>query len=96
MSKVLLQIFSGTVVRPVFFEFIQQADGGFGEGNFRALNKSVEEDQIGVIGVAAADGPRSEVELAAALNDARRIAAQPLRSSTLCPLRATSVRRPAA
>ncbi len=47
MSKVLLQIFSGTVVGPIFFEFIQRkGDEGFGEGNFRALFESIEEDQI--------------------------------------------------
>jgi 4-hydroxyphenylpyruvate dioxygenase len=47
MSKVLLQIFSGTVLGPIFFEFIQRKGGdGFGEGNFRALFESIEEDQI--------------------------------------------------
>ncbi len=47
MSKVLLQIFSGTVLGPIFFEFIQRkGDDGFGEGNFRALFESIEEDQI--------------------------------------------------
>jgi 4-hydroxyphenylpyruvate dioxygenase len=47
MSKVLLQIFSGTVVGPIFFEFIQRkGDDGFGEGNFRALFESIEEDQV--------------------------------------------------
>lgn len=47
MTKVLLQIFSGTVLGPVFFEFIQRkGDEGFGEGNFRALFESIEEDQI--------------------------------------------------
>lgn len=46
-TKVLLQIFSGTVLGPVFFEFIQRkGDEGFGEGNFRALFESIEEDQI--------------------------------------------------
>ena len=46
-TKVLLQIFSGTVVGPIFFEFIQRkGDDGFGEGNFRALFESIEEDQI--------------------------------------------------
>jgi 4-hydroxyphenylpyruvate dioxygenase len=57
MSRVLLQIFSGTVLGPIFFEFIQRkGDGGFGEGNFRALFESIEEDQIrrGVIGDKAA------------------------------------------
>ena len=34
----LLQIFSKTVIGPIFFEFIQRkGDEGFGEGNFRAL-----------------------------------------------------------
>jgi len=46
-TKVLLQIFSGTVLGPVFFEFIQRkGDDGFGEGNFRALFQSIEDDQI--------------------------------------------------
>ncbi|QCK84700.1 4-hydroxyphenylpyruvate dioxygenase [Phreatobacter aquaticus] len=57
MSRVLLQIFSGTVLGPIFFEFIQRkGDDGFGEGNFRALFESIEEDQIrrGVIGEKAA------------------------------------------
>jgi 4-hydroxyphenylpyruvate dioxygenase len=47
MSKVLLQIFSGNLLGPIFFEFIQRkGDEGFGEGNFRALFESIEEDQI--------------------------------------------------
>ena len=47
MTKVLLQIFSATVVGPIFFEFIQRkGDEGFGEGNFRALFLSIEEDQL--------------------------------------------------
>jgi 4-hydroxyphenylpyruvate dioxygenase len=47
MTKVLLQIFSATVLGPIFFEFIQRkGDEGFGEGNFRALFESIEEDQI--------------------------------------------------
>ena len=46
-TKVLLQIFSQTVIGPIFFEFIQRkGDDGFGEGNFRALFESIEEDQI--------------------------------------------------
>ena len=46
-TKVLLQIFSETVMGPIFFEFIQRkGDEGFGEGNFRALFESIEEDQI--------------------------------------------------
>ena len=57
MTKVLLQIFSGTVLGPIFFEFIQRkGDEGFGEGNFRALFESIEEDQIrrGVVAAPAA------------------------------------------
>ena len=47
MTKILLQIFSKTVIGPIFFEFIQRkGDDGFGEGNFRALFESIEEDQI--------------------------------------------------
>jgi 4-hydroxyphenylpyruvate dioxygenase len=52
--RLLLQIFSGTVLGPVFFEFIQRkGDEGFGEGNFKALFQSLERDQIerGVIDV---------------------------------------------
>jgi 4-hydroxyphenylpyruvate dioxygenase len=46
-NRLLLQIFSGTVLGPIFFEFIQRkGDEGFGEGNFRALFESIEEDQI--------------------------------------------------
>ena len=45
--KLLLQIFSNTVIGPVFFEFIQRKkDDGFGEGNFKALFKSIERDQV--------------------------------------------------
>lgn len=45
--RLLLQIFSGTVLGPVFFEFIQRrGDEGFGEGNFKALFESLERDQI--------------------------------------------------
>ncbi len=45
--KLLLQIFSKTVIGPIFFEFIQRkGDEGFGEGNFRALFESIEQDQI--------------------------------------------------
>jgi 4-hydroxyphenylpyruvate dioxygenase len=46
-ARVLLQIFSATVIGPIFFEFIQRkGDDGFGEGNFRALFVSIEEDQL--------------------------------------------------
>jgi 4-hydroxyphenylpyruvate dioxygenase len=47
MTKVLLQRFSKTCIGPIFFEFIERkGDEGFGEGNFRALFESIEEDQI--------------------------------------------------
>ena len=49
----LLQIFTKTVIGPIFFEIIQRkGDEGFGEGNFRALFESIEQDQIkrGVLG----------------------------------------------
>jgi 4-hydroxyphenylpyruvate dioxygenase len=46
-TRILLQIFSKTVIGPIFFEFIQRkGDEGFGEGNFKALFESIEEDQI--------------------------------------------------
>lgn len=46
-KRLLLQIFSGTLLGPVFFEFIQRKrDDGFGEGNFKALFESMERDQI--------------------------------------------------
>ena len=57
-TRILLQIFSKTVIGPIFFEFIQRkGDDGFGEGNFRALFESIEEDQIrrGVLDVKAAE-----------------------------------------
>lgn len=45
--RLLLQIFSQTVLGPVFFEFIERkGDDGFGEGNFKALFESLERDQI--------------------------------------------------
>lgn len=46
-KRLLLQIFSETLLGPVFFEFIQRkGDEGFGEGNFKALFESMERDQI--------------------------------------------------
>ncbi len=46
-QRLLLQIFSSTLLGPVFFEFIQRkGDDGFGEGNFKALFESLERDQI--------------------------------------------------
>jgi 4-hydroxyphenylpyruvate dioxygenase len=46
-TRVLLQVFSKPNIGPIFFEFIQRkGDDGFGEGNFKALFESIEEDQI--------------------------------------------------
>jgi 4-hydroxyphenylpyruvate dioxygenase len=43
----LLQIFTQNVIGPIFFEIIQRkGNEGFGEGNFRALFESIEQDQI--------------------------------------------------
>jgi 4-hydroxyphenylpyruvate dioxygenase len=53
----LLQIFTETVIGPIFFEIIQRkGNDGFGEGNFRALFESIERDQIrrGVLAAGAA------------------------------------------
>jgi 4-hydroxyphenylpyruvate dioxygenase len=45
--RLLLQIFSETMIGPIFFEFIQRKrDEGFGEGNFKALFESMERDQV--------------------------------------------------
>jgi 4-hydroxyphenylpyruvate dioxygenase len=59
LTKVLLQIFSANAIGPIFFEFIERkGDEGFGEGNFRALFLSIEEDQLrrGVLAPAGAPG----------------------------------------
>ena len=46
-SRLLLQIFSEKAIGPIFFEFIERKeDEGFGEGNFKALFKSIERDQM--------------------------------------------------
>ncbi|HUC68864.1 MAG TPA: 4-hydroxyphenylpyruvate dioxygenase [Stellaceae bacterium] len=43
----LLQIFTDTMIGPIFFEIIERkGNEGFGEGNFRALFESIELDQI--------------------------------------------------
>jgi 4-hydroxyphenylpyruvate dioxygenase len=43
----LLQIFTETMIGPIFYEIIQRkGDEGFGEGNFKALFESIELDQI--------------------------------------------------
>ena len=45
--KLLLQVFSETMIGPIFFEFIERkGDQGFGEGNFQALFESMERDQM--------------------------------------------------
>ncbi len=45
--RILLQIFTETLLGPVFFEIIQRKkDEGFGEGNFKALFESIERDQV--------------------------------------------------
>ncbi|MBI3708675.1 MAG: 4-hydroxyphenylpyruvate dioxygenase [Proteobacteria bacterium] len=46
-AGLLLQIFTKTVIGPIFFEIIQRkGNEGFGEGNFKALFESIELDQI--------------------------------------------------
>jgi 4-hydroxyphenylpyruvate dioxygenase len=46
-DEMLLQIFTTTLIGPIFFEIIQRkGNQGFGEGNFRALFESIELDQI--------------------------------------------------
>jgi len=43
----LLQIFTETVIGPIFFEIIQRkGNDGFGEGNFQALFEAIERDQM--------------------------------------------------
>ena len=43
----LLQVFTETVIGPIFFEIIQRkGNEGFGEGNFQALFESIEQDQL--------------------------------------------------
>jgi 4-hydroxyphenylpyruvate dioxygenase len=43
----LLQIFTQTMIGPIFFELIQRkGNEGFGEGNFKALFESIEADQV--------------------------------------------------
>ncbi|MFQ5783588.1 MAG: 4-hydroxyphenylpyruvate dioxygenase [Alphaproteobacteria bacterium] len=52
-GRLLLQIFTETVIGPIFFEIIQRkGEEGFGEGNFQALFEAMERDQIarGVLG----------------------------------------------
>ncbi len=43
----LLQIFTETVIGPIFFEIIERkGNEGFGEGNFQALFEAIERDQM--------------------------------------------------
>lgn len=43
----LLQIFTSTVIGPIFFEIIQRkSNQGFSDGNFQALFDLIEKDQI--------------------------------------------------
>ena len=47
LSAIPLGFFLSFMIGPVFFEIIQRkGDEGFGEGNFKALFESIEEDQI--------------------------------------------------
>jgi 4-hydroxyphenylpyruvate dioxygenase len=46
-AGILLQIFTQNAIGPIFFEIIQRkGNEGFGEGNFKALFESIEQDQI--------------------------------------------------
>ena len=46
-TGLLLQIFTKTVIGPIFFELIERkGNEGFGEGNFRALFDAMENDQM--------------------------------------------------
>ncbi len=46
-ANLLLQIFTETVIGPIFFEVIQRkGNEGFGEGNFQALFEAIERDQM--------------------------------------------------
>jgi 4-hydroxyphenylpyruvate dioxygenase len=57
-GRFLLQIFTETLIGPIFFEIIdRRGDDGFGQGNFRALFVSMERDQIrrGVLKAPAPD-----------------------------------------
>jgi 4-hydroxyphenylpyruvate dioxygenase len=68
-TRILLQIFSKTVIGPIFFEFIERkGDDGFGEGNFKALFESIEAEEAaaGEYGdVARLEGLRSSSEAVA-------------------------------
>jgi 4-hydroxyphenylpyruvate dioxygenase len=58
-GRFLLQIFTETLIGPIFFEIIERrGDDGFGQGNFRALFVSMERDQLrrGVLKAPPANG----------------------------------------
>lgn len=62
-TRILLQIFSKTVIGPIFFEFIQRkGDDGFGEGNFKALFESIEREQIANGELGEGDAPATAAE----------------------------------
>jgi 4-hydroxyphenylpyruvate dioxygenase len=72
-NELLLQIFTQTVIGPIFFEIIQRkGDQGFGEGNFRALFESIELDQVGR-GVLKDDAPDGTLILSIAHPPRRRM-----------------------
>jgi hypothetical protein len=61
-AKILLQVFSKTVIGPIFFEFIERKGGdGFGEGNFKVRIDRSRPDRArrveGLIAFAAPDRP---------------------------------------
>lgn len=61
--RLLLQIFSETLIGPMFFEFIQRKkDDGFGQGNFQALFESIERDQVerGIVGKTGGEATHEE------------------------------------
>jgi hypothetical protein len=61
-GRFLLQIFTETLIGPIFFEIIERrGDDGFGQGNFRALFVSMERDQLrrGVLKAPPAGAERS-------------------------------------
>ncbi len=63
--RLLLQIFSETLIGPIFFEFIERKrDEGFGEGNFQALFESMERDQLrrGALDAVAPESRREPAE----------------------------------
>ena len=46
-DNLLLQIFTKTVIGPIFFEIIQRkGNDGFGDGNFQALFDAIEREQM--------------------------------------------------